>query len=432
MDHASLLPDTTSRYVYAELVSPADSVMVRAKIRPVNAAYHGYLKIPEDAPEGAYDIRFYTRYMENLGEDYFFRKQIYIGDPLSALYRTEHKFTYENDRTVTAEIKFISVSSGEPITPVEVRVRARDGQMRKMNLVDGNILRLKLDPAKDFVNNTLYVEYDYDSKFHKEFIPLPPDGNKYDVSFFSEGGNLPAGVLSRVAFKTLKSNGLGEIVSGEVIDTHGNKVTSFESNALSMGSFALTAQSGETYTAVCKNSRGTEQKFPLPGTVTGIALKTLWANNGTLNISINKGGGNIPAEGMRLVIHSRGTLFYDQEWDDVKGYVRFDRNMMPSGILHLLLVDKTNTPLSERLVFNLNSEDIAGVSFSTAKDNYGVRELITSYVKIADDGGEPVRGSFSVSVTDDRDVTPDSTNNILTALLLTSELRGYRKSRLLF
>jgi TonB-dependent SusC/RagA subfamily outer membrane receptor len=39
--------------------------------------------------------------------------------------------------------------------------------------------------------------------------------------------------------------------------------------------------------------------------------------------------------------------------------------------------------------------------------------------------GQPLEGDFSVAVTDDRDVVPDSTVNILSTLLLTSELKGY-------
>lgn len=425
VDHASLIPDTTSRYVYGELVSAADSIVSRVKIRPVEGAYHGHITIPEDLPEGAYDLRFYTRYMENLGEDYFFRKHIYIGDPLSALYRTDYKFTYENSGSVTTEIKFISISSGEPIVPTEVRVRARDGQIKKVNLVDGNILRLKLDPARDFVNNTMYIEYDYDSKFHKEFIPLVPDPKAFDVSFFPEGGNLPAGVLSRVAFKALKSNGLGEVVTGLVVNSKGDTLVEFTSNRLGMGAFALAPRKGETYSVVCKNPAGAEKKLTLPaGLDNAISLQARWTNN-ALNVGVTTAQGMTVPQRMHIIMHSGGVPVHNEAWNPQSPYIRFDRNDLPSGILHLLLTDDQLNPLSERLVFNINPADITAVGLSTDKGTYKPREQVISRVLLTGNDGQPLKGSFSVSVTDDKDITPDSTGNILTTLLLASELKGH-------
>lgn len=46
-DNMSLIPDTTSRYVYGELVSPIDTVVTRVKVRPVNGVYSGYIHLDE-------------------------------------------------------------------------------------------------------------------------------------------------------------------------------------------------------------------------------------------------------------------------------------------------------------------------------------------------------------------------------------------------
>jgi uncharacterized protein YfaS (alpha-2-macroglobulin family) len=80
--HASMLtPITFSRYVYVELVSPADTVMLRSKIRADSLKmFYGALKLPESIPEGKYRIRCYTRYMENMGEKFFYTRPVYIAD----------------------------------------------------------------------------------------------------------------------------------------------------------------------------------------------------------------------------------------------------------------------------------------------------------------------------------------------------------------
>ncbi|MCC8144457.1 MAG: hypothetical protein LUD02_16140 [Tannerellaceae bacterium] len=44
---------------------------------------------------------------------------------------------------------------------------------------------------------------------------------------------------------------------------------------------------------------------------------------------------------------------------------------------------------------------------------------------MSDQSGTQVFGSFSVSVTDDKDIISNSPADILSALLLSSELKGY-------
>ena len=54
------------------------------------------------------------------------------------------------------------------------------------------------------------------------------------------------------------------------------------------------------------------------------------------------------------------------------------------------------------------------------------REKVSLNISIKDDKGNPVNGSFSVSITDRRSIQPDSlADNILSNLLLTSDLKGY-------
>ncbi|MDR2233116.1 MAG: hypothetical protein LBE56_08345 [Tannerella sp.] len=50
----------SSRYVYAELISPADSVISRVMIRPENGMYCGYLFLSELISEGNYTLRAFT------------------------------------------------------------------------------------------------------------------------------------------------------------------------------------------------------------------------------------------------------------------------------------------------------------------------------------------------------------------------------------
>ena len=80
VDAATLQPSTDSRYVYAELINSRDSLVSRVMIRPENDMFYGYLPLSSFVPEGNYTLRAYTRYMENMDDDYFFKKNIRIGN----------------------------------------------------------------------------------------------------------------------------------------------------------------------------------------------------------------------------------------------------------------------------------------------------------------------------------------------------------------
>jgi TonB-dependent SusC/RagA subfamily outer membrane receptor len=71
---------TKSKYVYVELINSSDSLVERVMIRQgADSLYYGNIFLSEIVPEGFYTLRAYTRYMENMGAEYFFKKNIRIG-----------------------------------------------------------------------------------------------------------------------------------------------------------------------------------------------------------------------------------------------------------------------------------------------------------------------------------------------------------------
>jgi TonB-dependent SusC/RagA subfamily outer membrane receptor len=135
-------------------------------------------------------------------------------------------------------------------------------------------------------------------------------------------------------------------------------------------------------------------------------------------ISVNRSPGT-PPQKLYLVIHTGGMVTYAAEWDFSKGVVSIDKKNLPSGVSHLLLLTEDFHPLSERLVFTLN-DDWLTADIKTQKETYGKRDWVKTDVTV-----DCIGGNFAVSVTDDRDIRIDTTSNILTTILLTSELKGY-------
>lgn len=335
-----------SRYVYVELIDPANKLINRIMLRPENGMHYGHIFLPRTVPEGYYTIRAYTSYMCNTGDDYFFKKQIRIGS-----------------------------------IPLEQSVAAGT-----------NIKK----PEED-----------------------------YEVSFFPEGGHLLEGTLCKVAFKALYADGTSAEVSGTITDEEGKVQASLETLHAGMGFFGFAPEKGKVYHANCTDQNGKQKLFKLPeAQKEAYSLIVTRGRKGQLYIGRQKSGGGSEFPVSNLLIHCRGTVLYAGPWDSSKKNWAFSESEFPSGVIHILLLDKEMNPLSERLVFCRNEEQ-AQLSFLTNKENYSIRDQVTCELFVSDSDGMPLSGNYSVSVTDDKDQAIDYSVSILSTLLLTSELRGY-------
>jgi hypothetical protein len=429
VDAFSHHPDTTSRYVYAELINPLDSVVRRAKIRPTDGVYNGYIALEEDFPEGDYQLQFYTRFMEGLGDDYFFRKKITVGDPLSALYRTEAAFSYtENKKRINAALHFIDIETQSLISPENIQIIDDNGILKKIKPDADTTVRLTINLPKSGTKSVLYLEYDYMGKPHKEYIPVAVAEDDFEVSFFPEGGQLPEKTQSYIAFKSLNANGLGEYITGIVVNEKGDTLSTFQSQHRGMGFLMLHANAGEKYFAVCKNSKNREKRFELPAAEKNVLSLHVGAKKDRFIISPTYPPDFQLPDTLFLIAHCRGYVLYSELWDNRKEFISILKKIFPSGPIHLLLADVQLRPISERLIFVVNENELPRVSMSTDKPVYGKREQVNLQVNVTDADNQPLNGDFAISVTDDKDVLPDTCVNILSTLLLTSELKGYIES----
>ncbi|MCD7915752.1 MAG: hypothetical protein LUG96_11225 [Tannerellaceae bacterium] len=417
-------PDTTSRYIYAELINPLKNIVHRVKVRNEEGAYSGYIPTAEDLPEGDYSVRFYTRYMEGLGDDYFFKRNIRIGSPLSGFYRTESTFNYKDEANIDIEIQFVELVNHSPIVPEKIRLTVGDGRVRHLKADPQGQLHtsFKYDSQKTSV---LYLEYEYKGKTHAQYISVPPSENSFDVAFFPEGGVFPANTLTKIAFKAINSDGLGEDIEGVIVNYRGDTLQHFASRHLGMGFFWCMATSEDHLSAICKNKNGKEKTFILPvADQTGLSLQ-LNHNREEIRVLINQSPEFSRTDDLYLVIHSRGAHISTIPWPGNKQMVILPQDVFPSGVIHLLLVNQQMIPISERLLFHINKEEQVNLRFSTDRFSYGKREKAEATFSVTDYANQPLEGNFSVSVTDNNDLLPDHRVTIYSYLLLSSELKGY-------
>lgn len=421
-DAAVHVPATVSRYVYVELIDPLDSVLMRVKLRPLDGCYAGRIDLPEDLPESSYELRAYTNFMRSIGEDYLYTRSIMIGHPQSRSIVTDTKFEFESDKRVSAEFRFMRPDR-TPLTPETITVKVNNGAPMTLKAEPDGRAGITFPLPPDSKQRVLLLESIQDKYRYRQYITIPFPDDAPDVTFYPEGGALLAGTGSRVAFKAMRPDGRPANISGTIFDQEGNEISTFKTLHLGMGSFVLLPENGKSYFATIRYGENKQKKVELPqAQQNGHTLTCRWMRD-RLYMAVLKPAGVVQQEPLYLIAHTRGLVHFTAEWEQKREFMSFAKNLFPSGVLHLLLVDRNKRPLSERLVF-INNNDQAQVSFQPDKSAYASRSMITGEIRITAPENTPLPASFSVAVTDDSEVQTDSTSNILTSMLLTSDLKG--------
>lgn len=244
----------------------------------------------------------------------------------------------------------------------------------------------------------------------------------YHVSFFPEGGRLPSGCVSRVAFKALSPDGLGTDVQGFVINQRGDTVTTLRSVHRGMGFFNLEPVSGDSYTAVCRNHEGMELRFPLPPADPSAVSLRVDVRKDDFLVRLNSGVS--PSPGHSLRVEYRDSILLHAAFSGSRP-LRLPRSPLPPGVLRFVLLDGSGVPISGRTAFNQSPSVRADVDFSARLKEEKGRSFWDVSLGLRDSSGEPLGGTLSVSVTDDRYALQDTTVNILSSFLLSSDLQGY-------
>jgi TonB-dependent SusC/RagA subfamily outer membrane receptor len=251
--------------------------------------------------------------------------------------------------------------------------------------------------------------------------------NQPDVQFMPEGGSLIAGNYSKIAFKAVGADGLGRDIKGTITDEDGYEVTSFASTHLGMGSFNLVPQRNKSYKANVTYADGTILTRDLPKAVNNGYTININNSNAEIRVRITAGAES-SLDKLILVAQSGGTVYFaaENQHTEAKFFSTvIPKSKFPTGIIQFTLFSPAGEPLNERLVF-VNNHDELKLNLNTDKQSYQTRQKVTITLNAKDKEEKAVTGSFSVAITDESKVPQDTTNenNILSDILLTSELKG--------
>ncbi|MGQ8336714.1 TonB-dependent receptor plug domain-containing protein [Sunxiuqinia sp. A32] len=306
---------------------------------------------------------------------------------------------------------------------------------------DISIPECKINPGK----YTLRAYTNYQQNFSSEFLfsknilveklrkyqsntdVSKPDDKKHDeidLQFFPEGGYLTHDISNRLAFKATLPNGHSANISGWVFDDQGNKTGTFDATHTGMGTFNFIPRKGVNYTA--KVDGFPKQSFELPESTNKIQL-SVYPQKDTVLVCLNANLQAKESQQYYLVNSSNGIVnFYlPVEFTGKSKEMGILKSKFENGINQLTLTDEKLRPIAERLIFVCN-EELLSIHANTNKDAFHKREKVTvDLTTMIDYENTPANLSVSV-VNQSQDVRlEDHPQNILTYLLLNSELKGH-------
>jgi TonB-dependent SusC/RagA subfamily outer membrane receptor len=255
--------------------------------------------------------------------------------------------------------------------------------------------------------------------------------DKPDIQFFPEGGTLIEGIRTKVAFKAIGTNGLGMGVKGVLLDKDNKQVCSFESSHLGMGFFIFYPEKDNSYKAKLSFADGSQNLVYLPKPeVSGISFSVAYDTNSIITLRLKANSPYFQANKNKdflLVIYSGGkTMTYSYKQEDPIVTLDLDRKVLPTGVSTVTLFSADGEPLAERLFFVQNNDQLS-LQIHTDKTSFKKKEKVNLQLSTKNSTGLPVDGHFSVTIFNESKIPTDENKerNILTNLLLTSDLNGY-------
>ena len=392
----NLKPTDMSHILYVELLSPDGLLVERQNIIVAPEGYTcGQFVLRDSLYSGYYELRAYTRWNLNFNQ-------------------REHRFSKDDGWA------FFNRQMAEEY------YRLWDGLYSRVLPIYS-----KPEEAGDYDLRRIYQR-------PKTRLPKPKKEDLI-VTFYPEGGSLVEGLESRVAFEAVDQNGEIVNVSGTVW-AGDQQVTECATGYMGRGRFTVKPDSRRLEARF--QWRGKEWSFDLPKAERSGAVMRLDGNRLTI------AGSNLPQDRQYAVsVLCRGSLKYFEEvtLSPLTSHhspltLTLPLDSLPVGVNDVTLFDSEEQILADRLFFvgggegangsngsngvngfNGGIEPIEGINALRATTTYAPYDPITIGLQLP-----TPNTTFSVAIRDSRTDEPTyDDGNIMTSLLLSSELRGF-------
>ncbi len=254
-------------------------------------------------------------------------------------------------------------------------------------------------------------------------IQAPIKTKEYSLQFFPEGGVMVSGITSFVAIKATDKNGDPIHVQGMIKNDKGEEVARFRSLHDGMGKFAFIPDHGISYTAEWLSPDSLLQQTPMPTPVNNGITMQVSATGEIRYMQIQRSETLAPhlrKLTMLLTVNQqvvlRGIVNLENE---TAIQVKIPVKELPTGPATITLLNGMGDPVCERLIFINNHEYRSAATIRLDTIGLGKRAKNVFEIELPD----TIPANLSLAITNN-DLPDDSSENIISSLLLSSEVKG--------
>jgi hypothetical protein len=429
-DVQTLFPSTQSGLLYIDFYADSIETIKQITVPIAEGLSWGEIAIPLTLDNGTYQIRAYTNWMRNFSEEQFFSQSIYIANPRSKDLLVDLS-QQDSEGKFKINLGFRKLNQTKlAYQPLNIRLKSGYKSVFKNVIKTDGDGKLGLNfalPVNDTSNELiLFVE----NKETDHTIQIPIKRSKpsnVDLQFFPESGSLVNGITSRIGFKAVGEDGMSVFVKGKIMNSRQKVVADFASSHKGMGVFNLQARAGEKYTAVIESPIGINTIFQLPIVKNaGIVMQIdQIEQQDSILIRFNSSKNMVNSAQYLLIGQSRNVVCFGRKFSIDTDIMEFKvaSNLFPTGVARFSVLTIKNQPICERIIF-INHKDALQLDIAT-DTSYATNDSILLQLNSRDNMGNTVLGNYSVSITDDSQVTIDSNkNDMISNLLLSADIKG--------
>ncbi|MCQ2147477.1 MAG: hypothetical protein MJZ16_08175 [Bacteroidales bacterium] len=364
-------------YIYVELISSmvemnydmgreenVNSLGKRVKIKREMGTFSGHVVIPSNLNTGIAILRGYSFWMLNKEADYMFSKNIELRNPI----KDDYAFQLKEEKVLESST-YTEIGLSNPFS-------------RKSN----------------------------DST------------EKIDLQLLPESGRYLYDVESVFGVKVVGEDGLGKEVSGTVWADN-EAVGSFGTDDVGKGKVSVTIPSGTSKVYATVDSSDKKYSIPLPENNAAVINCSVDSENVKIALTCR---GITPKGKLSLVAYDRSEIYFVQEYDPSIKVMTFSYKDLYPGINNVALVDEEGNVYAERAFFVCPDDTKVSAALSTDKVSYRKREDVKCEFILKDNNGNPLKGDFAVSVSDNSFAPYSGLGyNIISYMYLGSELQTF-------
>jgi hypothetical protein len=404
LDAKSRVPAPNGHYAQVTLKGPKGETIATGSAQVLDGAFGYSWKVPEGQAGGEYTLLATGSWGQAPGERKF-DVRVYRAPRLKSQI-TFARDGYGAGDTLTATLETTRAEGGIPkgarITAV-ARVDEVDVASAPCGLDDKGrcTVSLKLPAAIERGEGVLSFTIEDGGVVETATKTIPLLVRSFEVAVFPEGGDLVAGLRSRVYLEARTLAKKPADIAGVVVDSKGKEITTFRTEHEGRGRFQLAPEKGETYTLRITEPASVKKTVTLPpvaaegAAITSASdvvpagqpakLTIAWTGDRVVKVTLRQRDVQLDA----ITVDARKQAGSPVSLDAKDA----------EGVLVATVFTKEGTPLAERLLFRESKQQLQ-IELKADRDRYVPGADVTLTLRTLVDG-RPAPAMVGLTVTDD-------------------------------